>query len=142
VAPFYLDANVLIAIVEGKTPTADQMAFLQALDGGELDARTSELSLAECLVKPYAERNEQAIAAYLELLSGRTLIATVPITRAVLLPAARLRAETRLKMPDAIHLATALETDCATFLSDDRGIKSMKGLKVQSWSTYRQVLRP
>jgi predicted nucleic acid-binding protein len=113
------------------------MAFLQALDGNELAACTSELSLAECLVKPYAERNDQAIAAYLEMLSGRAPVAVVPITGAILLRAARLRAETRLKLPDAIHLATAIETGCATFLSDDRGIRSMKGLKVQSWNAYR-----
>ena len=136
-APFYLDTNVLIAIVEGTPPTADQTAFLQALDGGELTARTSELSLAECLVKPYAERNEQAIIAYLELLSGRASVAVEPITGAVLLRATRIRAETRLKLPDAIHLAAALETGCATFLSDDRGIRGMKGVKVQSWNTYR-----
>ena len=136
-SPFYLDANVLIAIVEGAPPTAHQTAFMQALDGNDLAACTSELSLAECLVKPYAERNDQAIEAYLEMLSGRAPLSVLPVTGALLLRAARLRAETRLKLPDAIHLATALETGCATFLSDDRGIRSMKGLKVQSWNTYR-----
>jgi predicted nucleic acid-binding protein len=41
----------------------------------------------------------------------------LPITRPILLEAARLRAATKLKTPDAIHAATAMDAGCALFVT-------------------------
>ena len=120
----YLDVNVLIAIVEGRPLTSAQSDFLKGLVDGPTRAATSELSVAECLVKPYREQNAPAVAAYLEFLSGRPEVDVLPISRTILMRAARVRADSRLKLPDAIHLATAIEAGCAAFITNDRDFKA------------------
>ena len=132
----YVDTNVIISIVEAATPLAPaQMQFLKSVDTGKTEAITSELTLAECLVKPLAERNAAAVAAYLAFLDGRPNFPVIPISRGILLSAARLRGERGLKLPDAIHLATATACGCTVFLSDDRRIKSLDELQIQAWAT-------
>lgn len=58
----------------------------------------------------------------------------MPVTRDLLLDAARLRAETRLRLPDAIHMATATRFGCRCFLTEDRDMKSAAGLGIISWN--------
>ena len=116
----YLDANVVIYAVEGFADVAAQVqALLAALDAAEIVAVTSELTLAEVLVKPLREQNRAARQAYETFLTPTPVLQTVPISRDVLEAAARLRATTRLKLPDAIHLATARLGGCDSFLTND-----------------------
>lgn len=43
---------------------------------------------------------------------------------------ARLRAATGLKTPDALHAATALQADCALFVTNDSDFRRVPGLPV------------
>ena len=52
----------------------------------------------------------------------------VPATRQLWEDAARLRAETGLKTPDALHAATALRADCSLFITNDTGFRRVQGL--------------
>jgi len=54
----------------------------------------------------------------------------VPIRRELLIDAAQLRATTKLKLPDALHAATALASQCTTFLTNDQQFKTVAGLNV------------
>ena len=56
----------------------------------------------------------------------------MPVSRDVLVAAARLRAETNMKLPDAIHAATAQLTGCTQFLTNDTHIKALPGLIILS----------
>ena len=61
---FYIDTNVVIAIIEAPGDlTPGQAAFIDDVDRARIMAITSELTLAECLVKPMAERNAGTVAA-------------------------------------------------------------------------------
>lgn len=136
----YLDTNVVIAIVEAKTAlTPGQMAFVEGVDTHHTKAVTSELTLAECLVKPMSDRNADAIAAYLAVLDGRPEFAVLPISRAILIEAARLRGETGTRLPDAIHLATALAAGCRVFVTNDRGIRVAAKIRIQWWNELNAV---
>ncbi len=46
----------------------------------------------------------------------------------ILREAARLRAITKLRTPDAIHAATALQIGCALFVTNDKGFKNVPSL--------------
>lgn len=130
----YLDANVVISVIEAtRAYGATQARFIRRIDDGEVEAVTSELTLAECLVKPFADRDLKAIGAYLTFLDGRTELPTIAVSRDVLLEAARWRGATAMKLPDAIHVATAVSARCDRFVTNDRRIKLPDGLAPVWW---------
>lgn len=134
----YLDTNVLISILDGKEPLAEPQAeFVRRLDAGEARAVTSELTLAECLVLPYARNDKKLIARYLLFMEGRSQFPVLPVSRAVLVRAAGLRAESRIHLPDAIHVATAEIADCDIFVTDDNRIKPDKPMRRSRWADFR-----
>lgn len=132
---YYLDTNVVISVVEAVRRLAEtQTRFITGIDGSTVEALTSELTLAECLVKPFADKNAAAVEAYLLFLNGRRILPVLPINRHILTVAARLRTELRVKLPDAIHIATAESAKCSVFLTNDRGIRLPEGMKLKLWN--------
>lgn len=104
----YLDTNIIIYAVEGYEAHAELIkSLLQALTERELIAITSDLTLAEVLVKPQRDGNTTVADAYRRFLSPTEVLRNAPITRELLEVAASLRATTSLKLPDAIHFASA-----------------------------------
>jgi predicted nucleic acid-binding protein len=117
----YLDTNVWIYALEGYPAHAKILTrLLERIDQVDLLAVTSELALAEALVKPLAESKAPLQQLYEEALQSGDGLTVVPITREVLVTAARLRAQyPALKLPDAIHAATAQAFACSHFLTND-----------------------
>lgn len=127
----YLDTNVFVYALEGYDEFRQVLtALFQRIDHGALQAITSELTLAEVLVKPLLDRSQERETAYHQVLRSSSTLQVVPITREVLVTAARLRAEQGLKLPDAIHAATAQLTNCQQFLTNDTRFKNLPGLPV------------
>lgn len=117
----YLDANIIIYAVEGFPSYERQLKFiLSAMDSGELTAATSELTLAEVLVKPMDQKNILLQTAYREFLRSSPSLQVAPISQMILIEAANIRATTQLRLPDAIHVATAKELGCKLVLTNDR----------------------
>jgi PIN domain. len=54
----------------------------------------------------------------------------VPISDKILLSTANIRAQLNLKLPDAIHAATALRQKCTTILTNDAGFKRVPNIDV------------
>ena len=130
----YLDTTVIIHAVETPTPLSKgQLALFDALDEGAIEAVTSELTLAECLVYPLAAKDSKLAAIYEKFLSGATELELVPISRQILLAAAHIRALKRLKLPDAIHVATAMSARATVLMTADRRIRVSRGLRVEKW---------
>jgi predicted nucleic acid-binding protein len=127
----YLDTNIFIYAVEGFPPAEAQLRGLFArFDRGELHGITSELTLAEVLVKPIRDGKTAIRDSYERLLRTSNALTVAPITRSVLLDAARIRAGTTLKLPDAIHAATATACGCTTYLTNDNRFSSVAALPV------------
>lgn len=80
---------------------------------------TSELSLAETLVWPIQNRDRAAQAAFAAEICNAPHLVVLPVSRAILLEAAVLRATRALELPDAIHAATAKTSRCSHFLTRD-----------------------
>jgi predicted nucleic acid-binding protein len=127
----YLDANIWIYALEGHATYIKQIHSLFArIDAGEILAITSGLTLAEVLVKPFADSNTALQEIYLEALQDRPGLRIIPLARAILIEAARLRAQhAALKMPDAIHAATAVTSGTRYFLSNDQRFATVVGLE-------------
>ncbi len=120
----YLDVNVFIYALEGFPEVSHALAALfKAIDSAAIQTVTSELALAEALIKPIQNKNIQHQACYEMAIRSRRGLQVVPVLRTILLEAARLRGTTGLKLPDAIHLATALSSGYEVFLTNDHRIK-------------------
>lgn len=126
-ASVYLDANILIRMTEGVLD--DQNAIHAALlpyVEAEAAFVTSELTFTEVLVHPIRLKNQARIERYHRLMTE--FVEPLPISREVLLTAARIRADfPALRTPDAIHTATALLAKASVFITGDRGIKAITG---------------
>lgn len=121
----YIDANVVIYAVEGFPAFQSILeSFFACVDNQILRLVTSELTIAEALVKPIADKNNVIQQAYRAFLEPTPQLSLVPISRAILESAAAIRAESGAKLPDAIHIATARHSACSSFVSNDRLIRS------------------
>lgn len=128
----YLDTNMLIALAEG----ADDLSrTLWELVGSQKpDERflcTSELTLAELVVRPYREKDDKLLRLYDNWLVSGGIFEVAPIDKPILWGAAIIRAQySTIKLPDAIHLSTAIRMGCGHLLSADRGIPD----ELEVWS--------
>jgi predicted nucleic acid-binding protein len=113
----YLDANAIIAAVE-------QDAGLQLSTLTDLarlaDLHTSEITLHEVLVLPLRLGNASLVRAFETLFDAASIISVAPVTRRILVRAAELRAISAMKMPDAIHVASAEIAGSDVIVSHDR----------------------
>ncbi|WP_159945948.1 type II toxin-antitoxin system VapC family toxin [Rhizobium sp. 18065] len=122
----YLDTNVFILLAEKTHETQERLVALLAGQPSDAEPRfaTSELTLSELLVKPYREQDESLVRKYDSLMQQSEWLDLRPVDRDVLCHAAALRGQYgHLKLPDAIHLSSAIGQGCSHFLSDDRGIR-------------------
>lgn len=118
----YFDTNVFIALYEGDRSHVSP--GLQLLERGQNRSQpafaTSELTLAELLVRPLASGDQTLAALYEATIVPSDWLVLSSVNRQVLRRAAGLRAaRPKLKLPDAIHVATAIEVDCTHLLSAD-----------------------
>lgn len=127
----YLDTDALIYSVEKIAPYA---AFLQPLwdaaAQGDCQVVSSDLALLEVLVKPLQIGDSVLAQLYRDLLTASQETRLIPISRAVIEEATRLRASTGIKTPDAIHAASALGEGVALFVSNDPVYRRVPGLPV------------
>ncbi|KFL30455.1 hypothetical protein JP75_14820 [Devosia riboflavina] len=122
----YVDTNVFIALKETGGNLGLKLVELlaRAPIGPNPLLATSELTLAELLTKPYAEGRDDLIDQYDNWIVRSDWLEVGPVTRDVLWYAAVLRSNYRgLKLPDAIHISTAIGLGCSHFLTNDMGIK-------------------
>ncbi|PZQ11249.1 MAG: VapC toxin family PIN domain ribonuclease [Ancylobacter novellus] len=129
VVRIYADANALIRSVEGDDHAASLLNCVFAADGSVIVS--SELTLAEVLVGPMklqrqdpADRRARAWRASYEALFDKAgVLESAAVSASVLKDAAKLRAEhVSLKLPDAIHLTTAIARGCDVMLSHDKDL--------------------
>src|SRR3712207_112543 len=109
----YFEANVFIYAME----TDDDRGLLarrwvMQVDRREVRAVTSELTFGEVLPHPVAKGDRELVDGYHRLLRRRSTLQVCPVDRSVILRAVHIRAEFKTELPDAIHVATALETRC------------------------------
>lgn len=125
----YVDSNIWIYTLENVSDYSHSIeALFNAVDTGILTLATSELSLAEILVRPIKEKNTFEQEAYEEVIKDTNALSVIPVERSVLIQAAKIRSGTKLKLPDAIHAASALSAGCTTFLTNDKQFRTVPAL--------------
>ena len=135
--PLAIDTAIFIYFIEKNPrflPLIDPL-FREA-DDGTRELVTSALTLLEVLVVPLRARNRSLADRYEALLTRSRGIRLVDMTRDQLRAAAQLRATTGFKTPDALQVAAAIGAGCQTFLTNDRRLPSVSGLRIRQLSAY------
>ena len=123
-----VDTAPFIYILESHPQFANQFAGLfEAAAAGKLTIALSTITLAEVLTGPFRAGQTALAKRYEKALSGYTLI---PVTPSIAALAAQLRAHYRLKLPDAIQLASALDAGAAAFVTHDRDFSQVTGMEI------------
>lgn len=135
--PVAVDTAIFVYLIEEEPRFLPHVLSLFAeADEGRRELVTSALTLLEVLVVPYRTGNRQLAARYEDLLTRSRGIRLVDLTRDQLRAAAHLRAATGVKTPDALHLVSALGAGCTTFVTNDRRLPAVPGLRVIQLSSY------
>ncbi len=121
----YVDANILIYLIEGSDTYGEQMEDIAAgIYAGDFVCLTSELSLCEVLVVPMRTGNlalEHQYRAFIEHSGAIEMVAT---WRETCVLASRCRADFGLKTPDAIL------SGADVFLTNDRPVRVPPSLEL------------
>lgn len=135
--PVALDTTIFIYFIEEHTQFLPLVEPLfAAADAGSLEGVTSGLTLLETLVMPYRAGNFALAERYEALLTQSRGIRLIDLDRTCLRAAAQLRAGFRVATPDALQLAAALITHCAAYLTNDRALPTVPGLRLLQLRDY------
>jgi predicted nucleic acid-binding protein len=126
----FLDTAPIIYHVEGVVayqPLTD--VIFQSIQEGTIQAITSSITLAECLVLPYRQGNFALIQQFRNVITRgvNTLYFGVD---AVAESAAEIRARYHLTLTDAFQVAAAFAAGSDAFLTNDAALKRVGELRV------------
>lgn len=126
-----LDSAPLIYFIE-KHPVFHPRVrpFFLAMQRGEFEVVTSTMTITEVLVHPIQQKNVTLSTTYRDILQNASHLQTVPLTADIAEIAARLRADYKVRTPDAIQVATAIATKADFFLTNDFKLSTIPGLTV------------
>jgi len=110
--------------------------LFEEADGGNRQLVTSALTLLEVLVVPYRAGNRSLADRYEALLTSGRGVSLVDLTTDQLHAAAQIRAATGIKTPDALQLAAAVTAGCRAFVTNDRRLPSIPGLRILQLGAY------
>ncbi len=135
--PVAIDTAIFIYYIE-EHPTYFGLvsSLFEALDESRCRGVTSALTLLETLVVPY-RAGDAALADRYELLLSRSRgLRLIDLDRGLLRAAARLRAAYRVKTPDSIQLAAAIVGASTSFLTHDRKLPTVQGIRILQVGRY------
>jgi predicted nucleic acid-binding protein len=110
--------------------------LFEAADAGELELVVSALTLLEVLVVPYRAGNIALAERYETVLTRSRGVRMIDLTREHMRLAAQLRAASSVATPDALQLATCLASRCSAFITNDRRLPSIPGLRIIQLRDY------
>lgn len=127
----YLDANLYIYAFEGFADIrATLLPLLDYLGRADVEVTGSELLIPELLTKPMALDDQELIDRYMDFFDVPGSVTLIPVSRPVLTLAAELRADEGLALADAIHIATAIDQGCSSFVTADETLATIDDLPI------------
>jgi predicted nucleic acid-binding protein len=131
-----LDASAFIYFIEDDPRFAPLLEPLFARAGRDVTLVTSALTLLEVLVVPVRLGHADLADRYDALLTRSKGVKLVDITHQQLRATAALRAALPLKTPDALQIAAAVSAGCGVFVTNDRRLPAIPGLRTLQLSDY------
>ena len=101
-----------------------------------LQAITSVITVTEVMVRPFQLGQQELARAYERRLTGQRGLTVIPVDTDIAVRAAELRARYRFPVPDAVQLATAIETGCQLFVTNDSRLRRVTEIPIAVLSDY------
>lgn len=135
--PVALDTAAFIYFIEAHPSYLPALRpVFDAADREALTIVTSAVTLLEVLVVPYRAGNRPLADRYEALLTRSRGVRMREIDRGELRAAAQLRAVAGVRTPDALQLAAALGEGCTAFVTNDRRLPPLPGLRILQLGDY------
>ena len=135
--PLGVDTAIFIYFIEEHPKFLPLIEPLfRAVDEGRLEMITSSLTLLEVLVVPYRTGDHLLATRYESILVRSRGVHVAEISRDHLRAAAQLRATTGVKTPESLQLVAALAGGCTAFLTNDRALPSVPGMRPLQLASY------
>lgn len=112
------------------------LPLFEEADQGKRELITSAMTLLEVMVVPFRAGNRLLAERYEALLTRSRGIRLVELSHDQLRAAAQFRAATSVKTPDALQLVAAIGAGCTTFLTNDRRLPPVPGLRILELASY------
>lgn len=123
-----VDSAPLIYHLEDNAEFAHRfIGLFEAAATGRILIAITTITLAEVLTGPY-QHGRDALAKRME--AALLEHAVHPLSATIAVQAARLRQRYRLRLPDAVQLATALEINAYALVSHDRDFSGVPDIRI------------
>jgi predicted nucleic acid-binding protein len=121
-----IDSAPIIYFLEGHSIySAHFVPLFEQIDSGRLQAIISPVTVAEVLAGPLAHSNELLADRYYQALTSGPNWLIQDLTAEISFLAARIRIRYRLKLPDAIQVATAVYSGSSALITHDRDFRNV-----------------
>lgn len=135
--PVAVDTAIFIYFIEEHPKFLPLIEPLfREVDRGHMELVTSALTLLEVLVVPYRTGDHLLAGRYESLLTCSRGVRIGDISRDLLRAAAQLRAATGVKTPDSLQLVAALAAGSTAFLTNDRDLPNIPGIRILQLRSY------
>lgn len=131
-----LDAVAFIYYIEDDPRYAPLLEPIFRRAGRDVTVVTSAMTLLEVLALPIRRGQAQLADRYDQLLTRSRGVTLVDITRDQLRAAASLGAVLPIKTPDALQVVAATSAGCKVFITNDRRLPLIPGLRVIQLSDH------
>jgi predicted nucleic acid-binding protein len=126
-----LDTAPLIAFIEEQPVNVKVLRpFFRAVQNYEISLVTSTVTLLEVLVHPIRHGDVKLVQKYRDILFDSVGFTTIDLNPEIAEEAARLRAFHKIRTPDSIQMAIAIQMNATYFLTNDLRLPSLLELKI------------
>lgn len=127
----YIDTNVFIYFLS-RHPTYFEASarVIHACAESSIFGFTGDAAVAEVMVGAYKHADPTLATRFKQFFAQRNFLTIAAHDAQIFDSAAQLVARGALKFIDALHMATAMHSQCAYFVTNDKGIKSGAHLEV------------
>ena len=120
-----LDTNVLLKVYNREPGYEGVTEILDSVDQGEVTAVVSAITVAEIAVGYHMSGDERGLKAFVLHLRSSGNYVTVDVDVELAELAGRIRAETGLRLPDAIIAATGVTAGASQVITEDKQFKKV-----------------
>ncbi len=128
-----IDTQILIYVVEGHSVFGKPaLKILKSIESGERSGVLASIGMIELLTGPKKAKRYDLVFQYRQLVERYPNLSIWNLNEHIIELSSDLRAKYNIHTPDAIHLATAIDSKASIFHTNDKNLKRIKEIEVRT----------